>query len=302
MKPVIISGTSNRALAIKIAQRLNCSLGQVEIKKFSDGETYVNIKENLKNKSVFIIQSGSNPANEYIFETMLLIAAAKDLKPKKIVIVFPFYPYRRQERKIFPGEALSAKVVANLITFAGTDEIITCNLHSTTIETFFTIPQYHIRLWDIFIDYFKKVISKNKNFCVVAPDAGSMRRSKTVAQALNVPLVLVEKCRPKHDIVEINNIVGEVEGKNIIIIDDEINTAGTVISVAKALKNLGANKILLGAIHPVLSGDAIKKLNKSCFEKIVVLDTIKLSNEKRIKKIKILSAAPAIANTILERI
>jgi ribose-phosphate pyrophosphokinase len=302
MKPIIISGTSNRPLAIQIAQKLKVSLGKVVIEKFSDGETYVNIKENVKNRVVFIIQSGSDPANEHLVECLLLIDAAKRLKAKKVIVVFPFYPYRRKERHVEKGEAISAEVVAKTIKAAGADKVIACNLHSTTIEPFFKVPLQHLRLWDIFIDHYKSIMSRKNDFAVVAPDLGSRRRSKTIAQGLEIPLILVEKYRPRHDVVEISNVVGEVKDKNVILIDDEINTAGTVIGVSKALKSLGVKDIYICSVHPVLSGDAITRLNKSPIKEILVVNTINIPPEKRIKKIRILSAAKQIAEAIKENL
>ncbi|MBU1167809.1 ribose-phosphate pyrophosphokinase [Patescibacteria group bacterium] len=298
MKPIILGGTSNPSLATKIAKELNTKLGSLEIERFSDGEIYVNIKEKLKGKEVFIIQSCSNPANEHLMETLLTIDAAKRSKAKKVTVVFPFYPYRRQERQVKPGEAISAELVAKLVEAAGADAVIAANLHSTTIEPFFKIPITHVRLWDIFINYYKKKIGSTHNFVVVAPDAGSMRRSKTIAQGLGIPLVLVEKSRPKHDVVEISNIVGEVENKNIIMIDDEINTADTLLSVAEALQNLGAKDVFFAAVHAVLSGPAIKRIKKPYLKEIAVTDTVRLHKEKQLAKIKVLTAAKEIATAI----
>lgn len=298
MKPLLLCGTSNPPLFKKIAQELNVDAAKVEIKKFTDGEIYVNLKSSVKDKKVFVLQSGSSPVNDNLMELLLLIDAAKRSGAKKVIAVLAFYPYRRQERQVQKGEAVSAEVVAKMIEAAGATKIIACNLHSTTIETFFNIPLVHLRLWSTFIEYYKKKTCSHDNCVVVAPDLGSRRRSKTIAQGLGLPLAIVEKYRPGHDRVLIKNVVGNVRGKNVIVVDDEINTGNTIIAVSMALKELGVKDIYFSAVHGVFGGEAIRELKKSPIKEIAVTDSILLPKEKRIPKIKILPIASQLASMI----
>ncbi len=296
--PVILSGTASHSLAHRVASNLGLSLGNIEVKKFSDQETYVNIKEPVKGKKVFVIQSGCSPANENFMELLLTLDALKRLSPDEIVAILPFYPYRRQERKVEDGESISAELVANLIKTTGADKAITVNLHSTTIERYFKIPLVHLTAWPVFINYFKKNITNIKDFVVVAPDEGSIHHSKIFSREFKIPLAILPKSRPAHDQVEIETIIGDVKGKNIIIADDEINTAGTMVTAISTIKQAGAKNIYLACIHPVLSGKAITRLKNAPIKKILITDTIYLPPEKKLRNMEIISVAPLISKSI----
>lgn len=296
--PVILSGTASHPLAHRVASDLGLSLGNIEAKKFSDQETYINIKEPIKGKKVFVIQSGCCPANENFMELLLILDALKRLSPNEIVAILPFYPYRRQERKVENGESISAELVAKLIKTAGADKAITINLHSTTIERYFKIPLVHLTAWSVFINYFKKNISNINDFVIVAPDEGSIHRSKIFSREFKIPLAILPKSRPAHDQVEIATIIGDVKGKNIILVDDEINTAGTMVTAISTIKQAGAKDIFLACIHPVLSGEAILRLKNAPIKKILITDTICLPPEKKLRNMEVISVAPLISKAI----
>lgn len=298
---IILAGTSGEYLAKKIANKLGASLGHTKIEKFSDGETYVRIMEPVKDKKVFVIQSGCAPANDHLIELLFLLDAARRQQPKTLVAILPFYPYRRQERISTPGEAISADIVAKTLECAGADEVISLNLHSTTIEKFFTVPVLNLRAWQPFIDFFKKTVKDFSNFTTVAPDEGAISRSKLFSRELGTSLAIISKNRPDHDETEIETIVGEVKGENIIIVDDEINTAGTMVNTINALKEAGAQDIYLCCIHAVLSGEAVTRLRQCPIKKIIISDTIKLPTSKKLPNLEIVSVVPVIARVIKER-
>lgn len=295
---ILLSGTSNKPLAQEIAQQLHLKLGKIEIKRFSDAESFVRITEDVAGAHVFIIQSGSQPANEHLIEILQIIDAAQRSGAEKITTVLPFLPYRRQERAINTGECISAELVAKLLEASGATSVIAGNLHTPHIETFYSISITNIELWDAFIPVLQKQIHNTENYCVVAPDAGSVEDSSIISKALQIPLVLAEKHRPSHDTVQVKCVVGDVSGKNVIIVDDEINTAGTVCAVAKALTDQGARDIILAATHPVLSGDAIKNITNSNIKKIITSNTINLSSSQQSDKITQISVAQIFAEAI----
>jgi ribose-phosphate pyrophosphokinase len=291
-------GTSNPQLARKIAKLSKQKLGKVEIKKFSDSETYVNIKENIKNKNVSVTQPCSIPANENLTELLIIIDAAKRFKPKKITAVIPFYPYRRQERKIEPGESVTAELVAKLIETAGANKVVTVELHSEKIKSFFKIPITHLRTLPLFVDYFRKKFSNLENYVVVAPDMGAKEQSEKLAKALKTQLAVVTKSRPEHDKVKIEELSNNVAGKHVIILDDEINTAGTICQVARALKEHGARNIYVAATHGIFSADAIQKIERAPIKEVVTTDTIAWRKKAKSRKIRIISVAGLISEVI----
>lgn len=299
----LFTGTSNLPLAKKVAKELNCQLGKVHQELFSDGELYINVKEDIKDQTVFILQSGhgkgEHPVHRFLMELLILTDAIKLLKPKKIVAIIPFFPYRRQIEKTEAGESITALLIANLLKAAGVDETIILDLHEEKILKDFKIPVKHISAFSLFVDYFKK---KNvPNLTVVAPDAGSMMRSQKLAHALNLPLASFEKSRERlHDVVAKMEMKGDVFEQNIIILDDEINTAGTLIEAIDRLKKAGAKDIYFACTHGVLSGPAIVRLKQSPVKEVIVTDTIELGEEKKIDKIKILSIAGILAKGIKE--
>lgn len=295
---VLLTGSSNIPLAKKIAKELGMSLGKATVKRFSDGESYVNIEEDIKDKQVYIIQSGSNPADHHLVELLQMIHAAHNLQPQKIVAVVPFYPYRRMEKIIEPGESLTFQLVADLLHTAGIDKIICMDLHKHRSKRFFKFQRKELRAFPAIIERMRQ--KKLSNFVVVAPDKGSMPESKQYARELEVPLVKAFKTRKKHDQATISRIEGDVDGKDVIIVDDEINTAGTLTGVVDKLKGMGVRNIYYACTHAVLSGPAIERLSKSKIREIIITDTIDLPAEKRIPKIKVLSVAAQFAEAIAD--
>ncbi len=295
---VLLSGKSNLPLAKKIAKELNISLGKAEVKIFSDGETYVHIGEEVKGKTVYIVQSGSLPANHNLMELLALVHAAKMMQPKKVVAVVPFFPYRRMEKIMKPGESLTFALVADLLHAVGIDKIIVMDLHKHRSKRFFKFQRKELRAFPMIIERLKQ--KKLHNFVVVAPDKGSMPESKRYARELGVPLVKSFKTRKKHDEAIISRLEGDVTGKDIIIVDDEINTAGTLAGVVQKLKEQKARNVYFAATHGVLSGPAIERLTAMKIREIIVTDTIDIPQEKMIPKIKQISVAKLFAEAIAE--
>lgn len=295
---VLLSGTSNEALAKKIAKELELSLGKVTIKHFSDGEIYVNVEEEVNNKKVYFIQSGSYPTNEHLMELLIMLHALKKnkLHPKKVIAVVPFYPYRRMEKTVELGESLTFELVADLLNTAGIDKIICMDLHKHRSKRFFKFQRKELFAFSVISEYLKK--KDLKNMVIVAPDKGSMPESKKYARLLNIPLVKAFKKRNKHDEVVIKRLEGDVTNKDVIIIDDEINTAGTLVGVVDALKQKKARDIYFICTHAVLSGPAVERLKNSQIKEIVVTDTILIPEEKKFDKLKILSVSHIFAEAI----
>lgn len=296
---VLLSGSSNKPFARKLAKDLGWSLGNAEIVTFSDSETHVIVHENVQGRDVYIVAPTSAPANHHIMELLLLAHAVHDMKPRRITAVLPFYGYRRQEKKTSPGEALTFQLVAKLLKAAGVTRVLTIDLHKHRSKRFFKengIVCTELRAFDVIISYFKK--KKLDNFVLVAPDKGSIPESERYAKALGVPLVKVYKHRSKRDQVVIDRFEGNVKGKNVLIIDDEINTAGTLMGVIDLLKKQKAHNIYFACTHGVLSGPAVERLAKSRIRQVVFTDTIELPQEKRIKKMHILTVAPLFAEVI----
>lgn len=293
---VLFSGTSNKPLAEAIAKELGMSLFGVEVGHFSDGETSVHITNSIRGKDVFIIQSTSYPVNENLMELLVMIDAARRASAGRITAVIPYFGYARQDRKAKPRDPITAKLVADIITSAGADRLLSIDLHAPQIQGFFDIPVDHLVGNPILCKHFEHLV--DDNFVVVSPDMGSVGRARNVASKLNVPMAIIDKRRPKANQVEILNIIGDVKGKNCLLVDDMVDTAGTLCFGAEALHNAGAKKIYSCCTHPVLSGPAIERIKNSYIDKLVVLDTIDLPEEKRIDKIEILSVAPLVAKAI----
>lgn len=301
-KPVLLSGRAHKPFAQKVAKELGLSLGKASIQTFSDQEVKVEIEEELRGKDVYLIQPTSMPVGETLMELLLLAHAAKGLKPKRITAVMPFIGYRRQEKVTRPGEALAFELVAKLLAAAGVKRILTIDLHKHRSSKFFRdagISCKELRAFSVIVHYFKTK-KKLDNFVVLAPDKGSVPESERYARELGVPLVKVSKrrSRRKLDEVSFHRFEGNVKGKNVLIIDDEINTAGTLIGVAEMLKERKARNIYFACTHAVLSGPAVQRLSKSRLKEVVVTDTIFLPPKKRIPKINVLSVAPLFADAI----
>lgn len=291
----VFSGSANRALAEKIVQYLNIPLGNAEIMRFSDGEISARYNESIRGTDVFIIQP-TNPPAENLIEFLMMIDAAKRASAKRITAVIPYFGYARQDRKDQPRVALSAKLVANLISTAGADRILTMDLHSPSIQGFFDIPFDHLYAYGIFAEYLNSKCLKNP--VVVAPDVGSSKRARAYANRLQTDFALVDKRRQGANQIESVTLIGNVEGRDVILVDDIVDTAGTLCNAAKHLKERGANQILAACTHPILSGPAVSRISESELSKIYVLDTVPVNCEKMCEKIKIISSAELFAESI----
>ncbi len=279
----ILTGNSNKNLSDKISKYLKNRLVNSSIRKFSDGEIYIEINENIRGNSIFIIQSVSSPANDNLMELLLCIDALKRSSAKNITAVIPYFGYARQDRKVVPRTSISAKLVSNLITTSGADRIVTVDLHSGQIQGFFDIPVDNLFATPIFSRHIKKKI-KTKNLICVAPDVGGTARARALGKMLNVGLAIVDKRRPSPGKSEVMNIIGDVKGKTCIVVDDIIDSGGTIVNAAKALKERGAKDVHVYVTHGVLSGLAVEKIKKSTIRNLVITDTI--DNSKKVKKAK----------------
>ena len=295
----LFSGNGNKPLAEAIAKELKLELGNIEVGHFSDGETNVHIGETVRGRDVFIVQSTSAPVNENLMELLICIDALRRASAGRITAVMPYFGYARQDRKARPRDPITAKLVADIITSAGADRVLTVDLHAAQIQGFFDIPVDHLEGGSILCKYFKEMMGKNPNdFVVVSPDVGSVARARKVATKLNVPMAIIDKRRPKANQVEIMNVIGDVKGKTCLLVDDLIDTAGTICQGAEALYKTGAKEIYACCTHAVLSGPAMERIEKSPIKKLVILDTIHMPEEKRIEKIEILSVAHLLAKAI----
>ncbi|WP_044895795.1 ribose-phosphate diphosphokinase [Bacillus alveayuensis] len=288
---------SNMQLAQEIAKVIGVELGKCSVSRFSDGEIQINIEESIRGGDVFVIQSTSAPVNEHLMELLIMIDALKRASAKTINIVMPYYGYARQDRKARSREPITAKLVANLLETAGASRVIMLDLHAPQIQGFFDIPIDHLMGVPILADYFK---NKNlEDIVIVSPDHGGVTRARKMADRLKAPIAIIDKRRPKPNVAEVMNIVGQVEGKTAILIDDIIDTAGTITLAANALIENGATEVYACCTHPVLSGPAIERIQNSKIKELVVTNTIALPEDKRIDKIVQLSVAPLIGEAII---
>jgi len=279
----ILTGNSNKKLSNKISKYLKNKLVNSSIKKFSDGEIYIEINENIRGNSIFIIQSVSYPANDNLMELLLCIDALKRSSAKNITAVIPYFGYARQDRKVVPRTSISAKLVSNLITNAGADRIVTVDLHAGQIQGFFDIPVDNLFSTPIFSRHIKKNINK-KNLICVAPDVGGVERARSLGKMLNIGLAIIDKRRPAPGKSQVMNVIGNVKDKTCLIIDDIIDSGGTIINAAKTLKERGAKEIHVYVTHGVLSGEAVEKIKKSHIKNLVLTDTI--DNDTKVKNVK----------------
>lgn len=295
----VFSGGSNDELARSIAKSLGTELSLAEVGKFSDGETYVKIGEMVRGIDVFIIQSTSQPVNDTLMETLIMIDALRRASAGRITAVMPYYGYARQDRKARARDPITARLVADLLQTAGCDRVLTMDLHCTQIQGFFKIPVDHMLGNPLLVKYYNEKFNENRDdICVVSPDIGSVKRSRGFAEALDVPIAIIDKRRPEANVSEVMHIIGEVEGKRCILVDDMIDTAGTICNAANALKEHGATEVYACCTHPVLSGPAIERISKSAITELIVLDTIELTEAKHHEKIKQLSVADILADAI----
>ncbi len=295
---MLLAGSANRPLAEEIAAELKQPLCQVTIRRFADGELFVKIDENVRGRDVYIMQP-TNPPAENLLEMLLLIDAARRASAARITAVLPYYGYARQDRKDQPRVAISAKLMANIISTAGADRVLAMDFHSHQLQGFFDIPVDHLYAAPVLTAHYR--LKRLHDPVVVAPDVGSAKMARGFAKRLNASLAIIDKRRPSANIAEVVNVVGEVEGKDCLIPDDLIDTAGTVCEAAKALKRLGARNIYICATHALLSGPAIERLKESPIEEIAVTNTIQVPETRRFDRLRILSVgsllAKAIANT-----
>jgi ribose-phosphate pyrophosphokinase len=294
----ILSGTSNPRLSKEISKKLKSKLINTNIKRFADGEIYIEINENIRGNSVFVIQSTSTPANDNLMELLLCIDALRRSSAKNITAVIPYFGYARQDRKVAPRTSISAKVVSNLITNAGANRIVTVDLHAGQIQGFFDIPVDNLFTTPLFARYIKKKF-KNKNLVCVSPDVGGVQRTRGLATKIKADLAIIDKRRPEPGKSQVMNIIGEVKGKNCIIVDDIIDSGGTIVNAVEALKKAGAIDVYVFITHAVLSGEAAEKIKKSKIKKLIITDTIDNSIKmKNNSKIEVISIAPLMAEAI----
>ena len=294
----IFAGNSNKLLAMEIAENIGLPLGVATVGKFSDGEAEINIGEVVRGSDVFIIQSTCCPVNDNLVELLIMIDALKRASAGRITAVMPYFGYARQDRKAKPRDPISAKLVANLITIAGADRMLTMDMHTPQLQGFFDIPVDHLHGVPILAKYFKSKFKDVSDIVAVSPDVGSVTRARQFAHKLDVPLAIIDKRRPSANVSEIMNIIGDVKDKKVILVDDMIDTGGTIVNAAKALSDRGAIEVYACCTHGVLSGGAIQKIKDSAITELVMLNTVPLPSEKCIPKIKTMSIAGIFAEAI----
>ena len=293
---VIFSGNSNQPLAKEICEHLGLKLGKIRVATFSDGETQVKIMQNVRGSDIFVVQSTCPPANHNIVELLIMIDALKRASASRITAVLPYYGYSRQDRKDQPRVPISAKLMANIITTAGADRVLTVDLHAGQIQGFFDIPLDNLYAINAIHEYFKK--KKIKDLVVVTPDVGGIKAARAYAKRFHAELAIVDKRRINDTETEAVHIMGEVKGKNVIIVDDMVATAGSLVEAVTALKKEGAKDIFVAVTHPVLSGPAVDRIKKLAIKELVVTNTIPLAKENKIAKIKVLSVASLLGEAI----
>ncbi|OFW82196.1 MAG: ribose-phosphate pyrophosphokinase [Alicyclobacillus sp. RIFOXYA1_FULL_53_8] len=293
----LFTGNANPELAQEIADHIGVSVGECTVTRFMDGEVQIKLGESVRGSNVFVVQPTSAPVNETLMELLIMIDALKRASAKTINVVVPYYGYARQDRKARARDPITAKLVANLLEKAGATRVICMDLHAGQIQGFFDIPLDHLVGLPILANYF--LAKEISNPVVVSPDMGGVTRARALAERLGAPLAIIDKRRPEANVAEVMNIIGEIKGKTAILIDDMIDTAGTITLGAKALLERGAESVYACCIHPVLSGNGVDRLAQSEIKEVVVTNTIALPAHKRIDKIKVLSVAELIAEAIL---
>jgi ribose-phosphate pyrophosphokinase len=292
------TGGAHRGLAKEIASYLDMPIGDATVSRFSDGEIMVQVNENVRGTDVFVLQPTSMPVNRHLMELLLMVDALKRASASRITAIIPYYGYARQDRKVQPRVPISAKLVADLITAAGTNRVLTMDLHAAQIQGFFNIPVDNLYAAPVLLDYVRKEYHF-ENLIIVSPDAGGVERARAFAKKLQCSIAIIDKRREVANVSQIMNVIGEVEDKDTIILDDMIDTGGTTIQAAAALKRKGAKRVVAACTHAVLSGDAVEKVNNSVLEELIVTNTIPPDSKKeRCKKLTILSIAPLIGEAI----
>ncbi len=291
----VFSGNANHELAEEICQELHTELGDANIGRFSDGEIRLQIMQNVRGDDVFVVQPTCPPVNDHIMELLIMVDALSRASARRITVVLPYYGYGRQDRKSEPRVPISAKLVANLITAAGADRVLAMDLHVGQIQGFFDIPVDHLYAMPVFLDYIRE---KNlEDVVVVSPDAGGVERARAFAKRLNADLAIIDKRRPRANVADVMNVIGDVKGRTAILLDDMVDTAGTLCKDAEALKSFGAKRVLAATSHGVLSGPALDRLNKSPIEELLISNSIPLKG-KSSPKVTVLSVAPLLAEAI----
>lgn len=293
----IFCGNANRDLAQEIADYLGISLGVSNVKTFQDGEINIGIDESVRGADVFVVQPTCAPTNDNIMELLILIDALRRASASRITAVVPYYGYARQERKTKAREPITAKLMANIITTAGADRLVAMDLHAPAIQGFFDIPVDHLPGVPIIAEYFLE--KKLENICVVSPDIGGVGRARNFAERVNATLAIVDKRRPEPNVSKVMHVIGDLQGKTAVLIDDIIDTGGSITQAAAVLLEKGAKEVYAACTHPVLSGSAIEKLEKSVIKEVIITNTIPLAKEKQIDKIKVLSVAPLLGEAIV---
>ncbi len=293
---IVFSGNANIPLANEISEILKLPLGKSNVKQFSDGESWVKIEENVRGRDIFVVQSISNPSNDNLMELLLMIDALRRASARRITAVIPYYGYGRQDRKVEPRVPISARLVADLIQAPGPNRVLTMDLHADQIQGFFHIPVDHLFFSAVLYEYIKN--KELSDLVVVSPDSGGAERARFLGKKLNANLAIIDKRRPQANESIVMNIIGEVKGKNCLLLDDMIDTAGTICKGAKALLENGAKSVICCATHGVLSGEAVQNLNDTDFTEIVLSNTIQIPETKKIHKLKTLSVAPIFAEAI----
>ncbi|MDH4161746.1 MAG: ribose-phosphate pyrophosphokinase [Nitrospirota bacterium] len=293
----VFSGNANPALAKEICERMNLPLGNAVVTRFSDGEINVQIVDNVRGSEVFVVQPTSNPVNRHLMELLIMIDALKRASAARITAVLPYYGYSRQDRKAQPRVPITAKLVADLITSAGANRVLTIDLHAGQIQGFFNIPVDNLFAAPVLLDYIR---SKNlKNLTLVSPDAGGVERTRAFAKRLDASLAIIDKRREKANVAQVMHIIGDVNGRDCLLLDDMVDTAGTMTEGVGALKKAGAGAIMAACTHAVLSGPAIQRINDSALDELIVTNTISLdSKQKECKKLTVLSVAPLLAEAM----
>jgi ribose-phosphate pyrophosphokinase len=292
----VFSGTSNPELTLHICEYLCIGQGQVHVTRFPDAETHIKIEEDVRGRDVFIVQSICPPANENLMELLIFIDTLKRASARRITAVIPYFGYTRQDRKDQPRVPITAKLVANLLTVAGANRILTVDLHTGQVQGFFDIPLDHLLAVNIFVEYFSQQLFQN--LVVVSPDVGGIKMARAYAKRLKASLAIVDKRRINDKDIEVMNILGEVKGSDTVIVDDLVATAGTLVEAADALKRAGCKKVYAAITHPVLAGPAIERIKNSQIEKLICTDTIPLTKDKQIDKIFVISIAPLLGEAI----
>lgn len=299
MRLCLFAGSSNRPLALKIAETLGTSLSPCTLRRFSDGEIFVEINENVRGKDVYILQSTCHPVNDNLMEMLVMIDALKRASVNSVTAVMPYYGYARQDRKVAPRTPISAKLVADILTAAGCSRVVSMDLHAGQIQGFFNIPLDNLYALPVIVDHLKTIFANGDEVVMVSPDAGGVERARAYAKRMNASVAMIDKRRTGPNVAKAMNLIGSVEGKIAIILDDMIDTAGTLCEAAETVKKNGATRILAAATHGVLSGPAIQRIRDSVLEKVILTDTVPLRDDaQKLDKLHVLTTAGLLAEAI----